>query len=198
MKRMTGITLTGLAALAAHAVTLEVPRLQAPAFADREVSGDTALPAEGTNGTFRVFRLEMTFALTPSNNVQVAFGQDNLPADGCLAAEETDWIIGWDCGDWFVRTRGLKERYAFPASVTNGTHTLSASVRVNAKGVPQSAEFKDGGTAFAFPGLTLSPAPDWLTPGRWTRLRVTARGADAPEENVRAAFAPDGARVIIR
>ena len=198
MRRITGITLAGLAALAAHAVTLDVARLPEPAFADREVSGDTALPGERTNGTFRVFRLEMTFDGTASNNVQAAFGRDDLPAAGRLSAEETDWIIGWDCGDWFVRTRGLKERYAFPASVTNGTRTLSASVRVNAKGVPQSAEFRDGGTAFAFPGLTLSPAPAWLTPGRWTRLRVTARGAEAPEENVRTAFAPDGARVIIR
>jgi len=198
MKRMTGITLAGLAALAVHAVTLDVPRLPGPSFADREASGDAALPEGRTNGTFRVFRLEMTFDSTPSNNVQVAFGRDSLPADGFLAAEETDFIIGWDCGEWFLMPQGLKERYAFPASVTNGVHTLSASVRVNAKGVPQSAEFKDVGTAFAFPGLTLSPAPDWLTPGRWTRLRVTARGADAPEENVRAAFAPDGARVIIR
>jgi hypothetical protein len=198
MKRMIGITLAGLAALAASAVTLDVPRLPAPAFADREVSGDSALPEGRTNGAFRVFKLEMVFDSTQSNNVQVAFGQDTLPPDGFLSAEETDWIIGWDCGEWFVRPQGLTGRYAFRASVTTGARTLTAAIRVNAKGVPQSAEFKDGGTAFAFPGLALSPAPDWLTPGRWTRLRVTARGADAPEENVRAAFAPDGARVIIR
>ena len=198
MKRMTGFFFAGLAALAAHAVTLDVPRLPAPAFADREASGDAALPGGRTNGTFRVFRLEMTFDATASNNVQAAFGRDDLPADGRLAAEETGFIIGWDCGEWFVRPQGMTERYAFPASVTNGVHTLSASVRVNAQGVPRSAEFNDGGTAFAFPGLTLSPAPGWLTPGRWTHLRVTVRGADAADENVCARFLPDGARVIIR
>jgi len=198
MKRITVFSLAGLAALAALAATLDVPRLPAPSFADREVSGDAALPGVWTNGGFRVFRLEMTFTATPSNNVQAAFGRDDSPADGALAAEETDLIIGWDCGEWFLRPRGLAERYAFPASVSNGTRTLSASVRVNASGAPQSAEFRDGGAAFAFPGLTLSPVPDWLTPGAWTRLRVTVRGAGIPEENVRAVFAPDGARIIIR
>ena len=45
MKTMTGITLAGLAALTAGAVTFDVPRLPAPAFADGESSGDAALPA---------------------------------------------------------------------------------------------------------------------------------------------------------
>jgi len=187
-----------LAACAAGAATLDVPRLPAPAFADREVSGDSALPEGLTNGAFRVFRLELAFGATPSNSVQVAFGRDAPPADGLLAAEETDLIVGWDCGEWFLRPRGLVERYVFPAAAPDGAHTLTASVRVDARGVPRSAEFRDGGTAFAFPGLALPPVPGWLDPRPWTRMRVTARGAGAPGEAVRAVFAPDGARVILR
>jgi len=83
-----------LAAMSAAAVTLDVPRLPGPSFADREASGDAALPEGRTNGTFRVFRLEMTFDSTPSNNVQVAFGRDVMPADGYLAAEETAFHRG--------------------------------------------------------------------------------------------------------
>ncbi len=187
-----------LAACAAGAATLDVPRLPAPAFADREASGDSALPEGLTNGAFRVFRLELAFDATPSNSVQVAFGRDAPPADGFLAAEETDLIVGWDCGEWFLRPRGLANRFAAAASPAPGRRALTASVRVDARGVPRSAEFRDGGTAFAFPGLALPPVPDWLDPGPWTRMRVTARGAGAPEEAVRAVFAPDGAQVILR
>jgi len=188
-----------LSALSAAAVTLEVARLPAPSQADREVSGDAVLP-DATNrmDNLRTFRLEMTFETTPSNNVQVAFGRDNRPADGALAAEETDFIIGWDCGEWFIRPQGLRERYALPAAATNGTHTLTASIRVTSQGVCQPPVFEDGSSAFAFPGLALTPFPGWLKPDLWTHLRVTVRGAAAANENVSAKFLPDGARIIIR
>jgi len=185
------------AALTAGAVTLDVPRLPAPAFADGESSGDAALPA-GRTADLRTFRLELTFDATPSNNVQVAFGRDNLPADGALAAEETGFIIGWECGEWFIRPQGLRERYAFPAAATNGARTLTASIRMTSQGVCQPPVFEDGASAFAFPGLALTPFPGWLKPGLWTCLRVTARGVSAANENVSAKFLPDGARIIIR
>jgi len=188
-----------LSALSAAAVTLDVARLPAPSQADREVSGDAVLP-DATNrmDNLRTFRLEMTFEATPSNNVQVAFGRDNRPADGALAAEETDFIIGWECGEWFIRPQGLRERYALPAAATNGTHTLTASIRVTSQGVCQPPVFEDGSSAFAFPGLALTPFPGWLKPDLWTHLRVTVRGAAAANENVSAKFLPDGARIIIR
>ena len=188
-----------LSALSAAAVTLDVPRLSDPAYLNWEVSADTALPANRTDN-LRVFRLELTFNATPSNNVQVAFGRDTLPEDGFLEVEETDLILGWDCGEWFLRPQGLRERYAFPSAVTNGTHTLTASIRVNTQGVPQSAVFtdRDGAGEFPFPGLTLAPFPEWLNPGLWTHLRVTARGSSATNETVSVRFLPDGAMIFIR
>lgn len=186
-----------LAALTAGAVTLDVARLPAPAFADREVSGDASLPANRTND-LRTFRLELAFDATPSNNVQVAFGRDNLPADGFLAAEETDFIIGWDCGGWFLRPQGLADRHTFTPGTAGGRRTLTASVRVDAQGAPQSVTFRDGTAGFTFGGLALTPFPDWLRPDLWTRLRVTARGADIPAENVSVRFMRDGATVTLR
>ena len=186
-----------LSVLSVAAVTLEVARLPAPSFADREVSGEAVLPA-GRAENLRVFRLEMTFDATASNNVQVAFGHDTMPADGSLSAEETTYIIGWDCGEWFLRPQGLRERYAVAAAVTNGVHTLTAAIRVNVQGVPQSVVFKDGNAAFTFGGLALSPFPDWLNPELSTNLRVTVRGGSAANETVSARFLPDGARIIIR
>ena len=181
----------------AHAVTLDVARLSGPVFADGEVSADAVLPAGRTND-LRTFRLEMTFGSTSSNNVQVAFGRDNLPADGFLAAEETDFIIGWDCGEWFLRPRGLNRRHTFTPQSPSGRRTLTASIRVDAQNAPQSVIFRDGGSAFTFGGLALSPFPDWLNPGLWDHLRVTVRGAGTPDENVKAVFAADGARVTVR
>ena len=49
--------------LAAAAVTLDVPRLPAPTFADREVSGDAAIPATARDN-LRRFRLEISFDAT--------------------------------------------------------------------------------------------------------------------------------------
>ena len=191
------LLLAALAAVSAGAVTLDVARLPGSSFADREVSGDAALPANRFD-LLRTFRLEMTFYSTPSNNVQVAFGRDALPADGALAAEETDFIVGWDCGEWFLRPQGLKERHTFSPAVTNGTRTLTASVRVDAQGAPRFVAFRDGAEAFTFPGLALSPFPDWLRPDLWTHLRVTVRGADIPAENVSVRFMRDGATVILK
>lgn len=184
-------------ALSAAAVTLDVARLAEPSFADREVSGDVALPANRLD-LLRVFRLEMTFGSTPSNNVQVAFGRDTMPEDGALAVEETDFIIGWDCGEWFLRPQGLKERFVFAPEDTQGRRTLKVEIPVSPQGVPKSVTFKDGTAAFTFEGLTLTPFPDWLNPGLWTHLRVTVRGADVAAEDVRARFLQDGARIILR
>ena len=195
--RVLAFFTTLFAVRVACSVTLDVARLPDPVHADREISGDAALPADRLD-RFRVFRLEMTFASTPSNNVQVAFGRDNRPADGALAAEETDFIIGWDCGEWFIRPQGLRERFVFAPAVTNGTRTLTAGIRRVAQDNFKTPAFADNGSAFNFSGLQLSPFPDWLKPDLWTHLRVTVRGADVPEENIKAVFAPDGARIIIR
>lgn len=184
------------AALAAGAATLEVPRLPEPATADREVSATHALPA--APGGPRVFRLELVFEATPSNHVQVCLGRDTAPADGALDAGETDLAIGWDRGGWFLSPRGLRARHAVPAASSNGTQRLTALIRVTASGVCLPPAFTDRDGAVAFAGLPQPPLPEWLRPGTWDTLRVTARGADAPQERIKTVFAPDGARITIK
>ena len=185
--------------LAAAAVTLDVPRLPPPAFADGEVSGDAAIPA-GTQDDLRRFRLVFSFDATPSNNVQIAFGRDAEPLDGALAAEETAFIIGWDSGEWFLRPAGLKERFVHaPANgQTPQRRTLRAAIRVDAQGAPTAVEFCEDAGNFTFEGLPLDPLPSWLTPENWDLLRVTVRGAAVAEEDVRVRFLTDGATIILR
>jgi hypothetical protein len=186
-------------AATAPALTLDVPRLPAPAFADREASADAAIPASAA-GNLRRFRLELSFDATPSNNVQAAFGRDAAPHDGALAAEETAFVVGWDGGEWFLRPAGLKERFAHAPSdgPAPRRRTLHAAIRVDAAGVPASVAFGDDAGAFAFEGLPASPPPPWLSPGEWDLLRVTVRGAAAAEEDVLVRFLPDGAVILLR
>ena len=80
------ISAVSVLAHCAGAATVDVPKLPGPVFSDKEVSGDASLPSNRTDRPL-VFRLEMTFDSTPSNNIQVAFGRDDMPADGRLAAE---------------------------------------------------------------------------------------------------------------
>ena len=186
-------------AATAPALTLDVPRLSSPVFADREVSGDAAITANAAEN-LRRFRLEISFDATPSNNVQIAFGRDSEPLDGALAAEETAFIVGWDSGEWFLRPTGLKERFVHaPANgQTPGRRMLRAAIRVNTQGTPTAVEFSDDAGAFAFDGLPPAPPPLWLTPDNWNLLRVTVRGAAIAEEDVRVRFLPDGAPIILR
>ena len=179
------------------AATLDVPRLPEPVFADREVSAAHALPAGRLDG-LRVFRLDISFEATPSNNVQVSLGRDTAPADGSLDAGETYLAIGWDRGEWFLSPRGLRIRHAAPAASSNGTQKLTAFIRVTSQGVCLPPSFADRDGEIAFGSLDTTPFPEWLRPDAWDSLRVTVRGADTPQENIKAVFAPDGARISVK
>ncbi|MDD5706663.1 MAG: hypothetical protein PHR35_12130, partial [Kiritimatiellae bacterium] len=111
MKRLGLCALGMLLPALLPALTLDVPRLPAPTFADREVSADVGASGNPA-GDLRVFTLSLSFDAAASNNVQAAFGADAAPLDNALAAEETALIVGWDAGEWFLRPRGLRERYA--------------------------------------------------------------------------------------
>ena len=50
-------------AATAPALTLNVPRLPSPAFADREAAADSAIPADACDN-LRRFRLEISFEAT--------------------------------------------------------------------------------------------------------------------------------------
>jgi len=191
------ITAFTLLASMAFAATLEMPRLPEPAFADREVSAAHALPAGRLDG-LRVFRLEVSFEATPSNNVQVCLGRDTAPADGALDAGETDLAIGWDRGEWFLSPRGLRVRHAAPAASSNGTQKLTAFIRVTSQGACLPPAFADRDGTVVFGDLPAAPFPEWLRPDIWDSLRVTVRGADTPQENIKAVFAPDGARISVK
>ena len=80
---------------------IEVPALPQSEFADTEVSTNfTFVVGEGSNRRL-VFSLEL--AASPTNNVEVAIGCD-ADENGLLSLDETALTVGYDCGEWFVRS----------------------------------------------------------------------------------------------
>ncbi len=94
---------TGLV-FAACAADFDLPTPPPSPYPDTESSVNVAV----TNwpGLGRRVKLTLSANFTPSNCVQVAFGQDTN-ADGDLAPEETQLLLGVDCGEPFARWEGV-------------------------------------------------------------------------------------------
>ena len=87
-------------ASAANAVQQTLPAPPPSVYADAESESNVAV----TNGFAHGRRVKLTLSadFTPSNGVQVAFGQDTN-ADGDLEPAETRVVFGVDCGEPFTR-----------------------------------------------------------------------------------------------
>ena len=77
-----------------------VSELPPSGFVDTEVSTNIAFVVDRSE----ISRIEFTVALaaTPTNNVEVAIGKDGN-GDGNLSVEESAYVFGYDCGNWFMR-----------------------------------------------------------------------------------------------
>jgi len=180
--------------------SFNVKRLDEPVHADGEVSQDRAIPSQAAERLLD-FTVTITATTSATNNVQIAFGCDNNPTDGELAAEEMDLIIGWDRGAWFIRPRGLRERYEYiPADggETLKERTLKLRIGIAQHDTPVEITLEDETGVFSFPGLNLDPLPDWINPIGWDLLRVTVRGRDPRDEDIVVRFGADGTVIIVR
>ena len=90
-----------LVLLALGSFGIEVPALPQSEFADTEVSTNVALSVGAARNRRLVFSVELQ--ASPSNNVEVAVGCD-ADADGHLSLAESALVVGYDCGEWFVRS----------------------------------------------------------------------------------------------
>ena len=143
-----------------------------PSFADTEVSTHVAVPSfEGCN----VFKVQLRFDATPSNSVQIAFGQD-VDGDGCLSLRESGMSMGWSGGDWFIRRKGDREweRYAKPG--TAGAKSLELQRRLQPSAADQSITLKRDGVDLFFDNGT----EGWLNLAdlEGGLVRITTRGTD--------------------
>ena len=66
-------------------------------YADTESS--TNIPLRAWRDYTPPVKLTLELDATPTNAVHIAFGHD-LDGDGDLQPEETEYVVGYDCGEW--------------------------------------------------------------------------------------------------
>ena len=179
-----------MSALASPSVPVSLPPV---VHADTETTTNVVFAA-GIPYSGR-FALSLECLATPSNNVQAAFGPDTN-ANGVLDLEETELLMGWDCGAWFVQQGYDAARLTAHAIPTNGIGSLSWNIRLSSTGVPLNAAFNGNGTPL-FADVAAAH-PNWLYNRSWNMLRLTGRGLDASGESFEVSILPDGFTIILR
>ena len=170
-------------ASAAFAAEQFLPTPPPSEFVDAESSVNVPLPT--TEG--RHINLTLAFYPSPSNAVQVAFGRD-FNEDNDLAPEETDLIVGCDCGVPFIRNevkvRGEGEQW---------------NVQIS------SAETEEGGDHLCSPSpstftshLTFHIRQAQAVADRWTLAKVTTHNLADTNLTVTADFYTKGMKLILR
>ena len=179
--------------LAALGMVTGPVRLGNSQYADTEVSTNVAFAAWAER--MFAFAYELDFNGTPSNNVQVAFGID-ADGDMILSPEEERLVIGWDCGEWFVRNVAEGIDLAQVPLADDGPQLFRFSLRFGSGGNFGPLDIRDGGTP-TFYALAAEP-PSWLHDRRWNLCRVTARGVDVHASSFAVKATQNGTRLIFR
>ena len=171
-----------------------VPPMAMPEFADTEVT--TNIPVNVVRSDVRGLDMSVELCATPSNNVQVAFGRD-ADDDGVLAPEETDLVLGWDCGRWFAEEVATGMRtFAEDETPTAGDRFLRWRAELEgAGGVLRLAVTNTSGAAFA--ELSLA-RPEWACRSSWNLMRLTRRGTDMTAERFDVSFRYNVLHLIFR
>ena len=110
---------------AACAFGMGVSALPPSEFADTEVSSNFTFSVGEGGGRRLVFSLELQ--ATSTNNVEVAIGHD-VNCDGHLSIDETALAIGYDCGEWFVRS-AVNDSVTYSDAATSGIFCRTYEVR---------------------------------------------------------------------
>lgn len=191
MKLAALVLLSGF--LSAFGAVTGPVRLGNSQYADTEVSTNVAFAA-WTERMF-AFEYELDFDGTPSNNVQVAFGID-ADGDRILSPEEERLVVGWDCGEWFMRNVAEETTLAQTPIVDDGSQLFRFSLRFGSDGSFGHLDIRDGGTP-TFYALAAEP-PSWLHDRRWNLCRVTARGVGVHASSFVVKATQNGTRFIFR
>ena len=111
--------------ITASSLGMVVSALPPSEFADTEVATNFMFSVGGEGGCRLVFSLELQ--ATPTNNVEVAIGHD-ANSDGHLSIDEAALTVGYDCGEWFVRS-AANDSVTYFDTATSGTFRRTYEVR---------------------------------------------------------------------
>jgi len=103
----------------------EVPTLPPSPFPDTEAV--TNLPLVVLAESPRRLRFSVELPASPSNNVEVAIGRD-ADCNGRLSLDESNVVVGYDCGEWFVRS-AAKDSVTCEAVPSSGVFRRTYEIR---------------------------------------------------------------------
>jgi hypothetical protein len=176
--------------LKSGAIAATLPRLPEAVFADTEVSTNVALRTWSEH--VRTFCVAVSLDATPSNNVQIAIGED-ASGDELLDDDEQDFTFGWDCGRWFIEGCEPGSRfYAEPESHEPGRKTLLLTMHLKADGSVHSTEAIEANSPVDFqyseenPDFTVG-----LSVKDWDIAKLVARGTGLKSESIKVSFKND-------
>ena len=109
----------------ASAFAVDVGTLPMADFADTEVSTNVVIDVSAEAP--RRLRFSLELEASPSNNVEVAVGCD-VDGDGCLSLDESALTVGYDCGEWFVRSMA-KDSVVSSVVADSGTFCRTYEIR---------------------------------------------------------------------
>ena len=128
MKTTSGIAVVSCAMLlvvSACSFAAGLPDLPTSEYADTEVSTNVVFAVGEGGGRRLVFSIELE--ATPTNNGEVAIGHD-ADGDGRLSLDETALAVGYDCGEWFVRS-AAKDSVTCEAVPSSGAFRRTYEIR---------------------------------------------------------------------
>lgn len=117
------------------------------------------------------FSLDFSLEATPSNTVEVAFGEDG-DFDGVLAHHEIDLIVGCECGQW--RIVDATTGFGFDDLSYYGTSDFKCCVWVAQSGEKAKLKASLNGSPIFLDLPSIVP----LFKRSWTHLKITSRGDD--------------------
>ena len=141
------------------------------------------------------FSFSLSCLATPSNNVEAAFGAD-ANANGSLEPDETDLVVGWNRGNWFVQNGGDGERFSMAPTSMENVKTLAWAYRLTAAPTPVRLSVMVDGTA-AFSTLA-EESPEWLHRREWNLMRLTGRGLHDSGETFTVGTPLDPTAILFR
>ena len=141
------------------------------------------------------FTFSLSCIATPSNNVEAAFGED-VNTNGVLEPEETDLVVGWERGNWFIQNGTDGERFSAASTSMEDVKTLAWDYRLTAAPIPARLSVMVDGTA-AFSALA-EESPEWLHRREWNLMRLTGRGLHDSGETFTVGTPLDPTAILFR
>lgn len=190
---LRALTILLLLCAAANAAEVALPPAPPPAHFDTESVTNAPLP-QGMMERARIFRANVSLWATPSNNVELAFG-NSRGGDGVLPPGDESLAFGWENGAWFLASPTNRLRSATTNDAAQ--RSFSFQLRVREDGSPFSLSVADSVSGGLFPDVTNAP-PAFVFSRDWDVVRLTVRGTDERNESLSVRLDTDAGILILR